>query len=179
MKYSALFLRAFEYTLQNEGGYVDDPNDSGGKTKFGISMNFLKSSFKNGSIYADIDHNGTINDNDIYVLNEDHAKQLYFLEFWKKVEKIPHDVLAIKVFDAAVNIGLAKAIKPLQRLLNVKADGIVGPKTIQAIRTNNVNKILQQYIDLLKTYYYKVAFWNKPKSEKFLKGWLKRASRIP
>lgn len=179
MKYPDIFLRAFAYLMNNEGYYSDDPNDAGGKTKYGISSRFLQQGFKNGSLYLDLDFNGKIDDNDIYVMNVEHAKHIYFFEFWKKVEKIKHPELSIKVFDTSVNIGSKKAIKILQKLVGVQQDGIIGEKTLAAIDEKNANKILADYCNEQALYYYKIAFYNKPKSDKFLRGWLNRAKKLP
>lgn len=179
MKYPDIFLRAFAYLMNNEGYYSDDPNDAGGKTKYGISERFLRNSFKNGSLNVDLNNDGKIDDKDIYVMNVEHAKHIYYLEFWKRVEKIKHPELSIKVFDTAVNIGAKKAIKILQQIVGTIQDGIIGDQTISAIESQNANKILQDYCNEQALYYYKVAFYNKPRSDKFLKGWLNRAKKLP
>lgn len=173
------FLKAFCYVLKNEGGYVDDPDDSGGATKYGISLQFLKNCFKNGSIYADINSDGKIDKNDIIEMDLGKARYLYYQEFWTSVNSIPDDDIAIKVFDTAVNIGTGNAIKLLQKALGVEKDGILGPITINAIKKGNKNKILMDFVEALSCHYYKIAFWNRPKSEKYIRGWIARAKRLP
>lgn len=64
-KYSKKFERAFSCVLQNEGVYVNDPSDSGGETKYGIS----KRSYPNL---------------DIKNLTLEEAKKIYFCDYWLK-----------------------------------------------------------------------------------------------
>lgn len=173
------YNRAFYYLLQNEGGYVDDPRDSGGATKYGISLKFLKKVYEKGSIWADINRDGRIDKNDIKDMDLDFAKHLYEKEFWENVRSISNDRLAIKVFDTAVNIGTVKAVKILQEILGERCDGIIGPKTLGAISTSNVEQIIAKYVDKLKNYYYCLACDNYPRYNAFLHGWLNRAGRIP
>lgn len=175
----SVFLKAFNYMLQNEGGLTEDPNDPGGATHYGISEQFLKACYKRGSIWADLNHDGKIDKEDIILINKKMAQRIYEVEFWDKVKNIPNDLLAIKVFDASVNIGTSNAVKRLQKVLNVKQDGIIGEKTISAIKKMDINKLFHEYIESLQCYYYKLVFWYKPKLDGYLKGWLNRAAKIP
>lgn len=172
------FIRAFYFTLKNEGGLSDDPQDPGGTTKYGISLEFLNQLFKKGTIEADINQDGRIDKEDIKLLNIDFVKRAYHEEFWKKIEKISDDYLAIKLFDSAVNLGLGQAVKLLQDVLGVAKDGILGPVTINALSKNNINSVIRNYVNRLICFYSKLAFFN-PKLNKFLKGWINRAKRMP
>lgn len=85
------FERAVEFVLKHEGGYVDNPNDPGGETKYGISKR----------AYPELD---------IKNLTEEKAKEIYHRDYWLKsgCEKIASG-LDIVVFDTAVNCGVARA----------------------------------------------------------------------
>lgn len=85
------FDAAIAPLLKREGGYVDDPADSGGETKFGIS----KKAFPNL---------------DIASLTEEDARNIYRKEYWDKVgaDQLPPEAQTL-VFDAAVNHGVAWA----------------------------------------------------------------------
>ena len=85
------FSLAIKFTLQHEGGYVNDPKDPGGETNFGISKRAYPSL-------------------DIKNLTEHQAKNIYFKDYWLAAgcDKL-ESKLAICVFDAAVNLGLKKA----------------------------------------------------------------------
>lgn len=172
------FLRAFYFTLSNEGGYVNDKYDPGGATNHGISLAFLRDVYNRGFKSADVNRDGVVNHKDIEAISYTLVQQLYKMEFWDRVSMIPDDGLAIKVFDTGVNIGIRKAIILLQECLGVAQDGIIGPVTINAIKKGNHNLIMQKFIQRLENYYYKIVYFNKS-MDKFLKGWLNRAKRIP
>ena len=103
-----------EITLHHEGGYVNDPNDLGGETNFGIAKRF----------YPDVD---------IKNLTKDKAKDIYRRDYWdkNKVDEMPEQLRHI-YFDMCVNQGKGTAVKVLQRLWSrtgLKVDGGLGAKT--------------------------------------------------
>lgn len=108
------FDQAFHKVIGHEGGYVNDPKDPGGETKYGIS----KRSYP---------------DEDIKNLTLDRAKAIYRADYWNKCrcDELPADA-RMSVFDAAVNSGVAQATKWLQRAVGTTADGKIGPKTLAA-----------------------------------------------
>lgn len=108
--------KAIAFTLRMEGGdqVENDPNDPGGKTKFGISQ----------KAFPDLN----IDD-----LTLEAAKAIYRKNYWEacRCDELPSD-LAICVFDTAVNQGVGKAKRLLQICLDVVVDGVIGDKTIAA-----------------------------------------------
>ena len=78
----ANFESAIKQTLIHEGGYNEVKGDAGGATNFGISLRFLKGLDDNLDL-ADINNDGKIDSLDIKNLTEEHAKKIYFEEFWK------------------------------------------------------------------------------------------------
>lgn len=106
------FDRAVEWLIAVEGGYVNDPNDPGGETKYGISRRS----------YPHLD---------IKNLTKADAEKVYKTDFWDRVraDEMPYN-LALPVFDMAVNAGPTLAIKCLQRALSVADDGKLGPITL-------------------------------------------------
>lgn len=111
------FERALEFTLQFEGGYVNDPADRGGETNFGIS--------KRAHPTVDIKN-----------LTREGASTIYFVHYWRKIggESLA-PATATAVFDFAVNSGVPRASRALQRAIGTRADGDVGPNTLQAAQT--------------------------------------------
>lgn len=118
------FDAAFKLLMENEGGFVDDPDDPGGRTNWGITQGFLES---------------IGDDRDPAELTQDDAKELYQEHFWQAVhgDELP-DPLATMLFDAAVNHGVGRATKMLQEICNayldsdLEVDGIFGPLTLEA-----------------------------------------------
>ena len=97
-----------------EKGYVNDPQDPGGETKYGIS----KRAFPN---------------EDIKNLTKERAYDLYKEHYWDKVkaESFPFPINML-LFDFAVHSGPERAVQVLQMTLGVAQDMVVGPRTIAA-----------------------------------------------
>ena len=100
------FDKIIEKVLEHEGGYVNDPNDLGGETNYGITKRF----------YPDVD---------IKNLTREQAKDIYKRDYWDKnrVESLPENLWHI-FFDMCVNMGRGTAVKILQRAANGKGRGI-------------------------------------------------------
>jgi lysozyme family protein len=103
------FNIAFDRIIGHEQGYVNDPNDPGGETKWGISKRS----------YPHLDIKG---------LTRDAAKQIYLRDFWNRInaDRLP-DGVAYQLFDFALNSGIETAVRYFQRSLGVADDGIWGP----------------------------------------------------
>ena len=155
------FDHAIKETLENEGGYVNDPDDPGGETKFGISKRS----------YPDLD---------IKNLTLDDAIDIYQKDFWEKpgYDQIIPKKVAAKVFDLAVNMGPGRAGKLLQQAINetatekLKVDGVVGLRTARAVNNDFLPEYLLARLQLLALGYY--VRLRKPK---YLAGWVKRTLR--
>jgi lysozyme family protein len=151
------FQKCIGIILRNEGGYVNDPNDPGGETNFGIS----KRSFP---------------DVDIKALTVDMAKDIYFNNYWNNLgfEGVTPDTLALQMFDMAVNAGSKAAIKSVQAIVGVSKDGILGPDTLQKINSyDSSQRLLNLYMDARIDFYKGIAKSN-PKLNGFLRGWADR-----
>jgi lysozyme family protein len=101
--YSEVFYEIIEDVIEKEGGYVNDPDDPGGETKYGISKKaFPKEDIKNLTIVR--------------------AKDIYYTKYWKpsKAYLIPDELQHI-YFDMCVNFGIIGAGKVLQRALMVES----------------------------------------------------------
>lgn len=119
------FLKAIPLILESEGGYVNDPNDKGGETKYGIS----KRAYPN---------------EDIKNLTLEKAKMIYRRDYWDimRCGEMPYDI-ALMVFDMGVNMGTDYAIKNLQNALKVAVDGKVGKITLGAVNKANTGDLLR------------------------------------
>jgi len=156
------FETAINSVLKHEGGYVNDPKDAGGETKYGIS----KRSYPNV---------------DIKNLTLEEAKAIYKRDFWdNQAYKNINDIeLSTKMFDLSVNMGATQANKLLQRALraagiNVIDDGIVGVKTLTAVNTVDSSKLLAS-LRSEAAGYYRIIAAVKTNQVRFLQGWLTRA----
>lgn len=102
--------QAIARVIQREGGYVNDPADIGGETKFGISKN----------AYPNLD---------IANITEAQAAEIYKRDYWDAInaDQLPANIREA-AFDAAVNQGvdwtrqaLAQAGNDLQAFLQLRA----------------------------------------------------------
>jgi lysozyme family protein len=124
------FTAALEHVFKYEGGLVDHPKDPGGITKFGISLR----------AYPELGEDGIRN------LTKKEAGDIYKRDYWDamRCDELPNG-LRLMAFDCAVNQGVGYARKALQTSVSVRADGIIGPKTMQAIKSANVAKAVHRF----------------------------------
>lgn len=145
--WSPRYAAAVDRLLGVEGGFVDDPLDRGGTTKFGISLRFLVAEGGldldgDGLADFDLDMDGDIDGFDIRKLTRGDAKYLYHRCFWQRLDAdMMLEPIGEMLFDQGVNGGLVAARKMLQRALNaclvkyeldlppLKVDGILGDKS--------------------------------------------------
>ncbi|MDR0581149.1 MAG: hypothetical protein LBG04_03500 [Holosporaceae bacterium] len=160
--YSSKFLKAFDYVMYHEGGYVKDPKDAGGETKFGIS--------KRSYPHLDIKN-----------LTRDQACKIYFCDFWLKAkcENINDENIATKFFDLAVHTGIPQAVKLVQRALRAAGaqiieDGIIGPVTLTAINKADPTDLLAA-LKSEAAGFYRLIVAKTPTQQRFIDGWLNRA----
>jgi len=182
----AKFEEAIETVLKHEGGFVNNPNDPGGATNFGISARFLNISSLDKSLKKGIDFNrdNYINAHEIKKLPKEAAIVIYKRCWWDKYRygEIRDQDLATKVFDISVNIGPYQANTLFQESINsninnypIKVDGIIGSKTINAANIIDPKKLLIKYKDLTCDFY-RALCREDEKLRGFLKGWLNRAN---
>jgi lysozyme family protein len=168
---SAAFDAALAFTLRAEGGYVNDPDDPGGATNFGITQ----------AVYAAHRRRMAEPPRPVCELTFDEASKIYRTDYWDRAgcntfaAERPH--LALAHFDAAVNMGVKQATKILQRAVGVPVDGIVGPLTIAAAQTCDEPAVIAAYLEDRARIYRSIAE-RRPASRKFLKGWLARCDRV-
>ena len=150
------FSLAIGRTLEHEGGYVNDPTDAGGETKYGISKR----------AYPDVD---------IAALTIEDAKAIYKRDYWDKVkgDDINSQMNAFSIFDCAVNMGISRASKLAQKVVGALEDGVIGSESIAAINAYNMDLFDAQF-RLEKIKFYAALCTKKPDQKKFLLGWINR-----
>ena len=153
----AEFKLAIPRVITNEGGYVNDPDDPGGETHWGISKRSYPSL-------------------DIKNLTEDEAVAIYLKDFWKYDGIIDQEV-ATKVFDSYVNLKHLAMIY-IQTIVfhALKPDGIYGVETEDAINRADPNAFLTALRARLSTHYEQWVMLH-PEEQKDLEGLLRRANQ--
>lgn len=161
------FEIALAVVLKNEGRYINDPDDAGGETNFGISKRS----------YPDLD---------IKNLTLQEASAIYRKDYWDAYQysRINTQTIATKIFDMAVNMGPSQAHKLAQRSVwawsqqpsELLDDGIMGNNTLGAI--NHIGGFLIATLRSEQANYYRRLVIEQPTKQKYLQGWLNRAYEI-
>lgn len=178
------FDAAIRLILMHEGGWVDNPNDPGGATNFGISLRFLADHPHEG----DFDGDGDVDAEDIKNMSIKDATKVYKQFWWDKYNygSIPDQTIATKVFDFSVNMGASRAHKILQQALNaafglkLTVDGVLGPASytiLAAVADGDEQKLITAYCDQAWAFYQELMV-NNPKLAVFKNGWKNRAYSI-
>lgn len=140
MNFDQAFARLVDPS--HEGGYVNNPADPGGETKYGISRRSYP-------------------EEDIKNLTLERAKLLYRRDFWNPAgcDALPDEV-KFEVFDLAVNTSARgdpkQAIKLLQRaacMPEYEVDGVLGPHTLLMIGSIEPHKLLRRLQGLRIRFY--------------------------
>ena len=164
------FDEIIEEVLEAEGGFVNDPDDKGGATNFGVTQqsysNFLGSP-------ASVD--------DVRNMTREEAKECYKKDFWipAKVDRLP-DNLKHLYFDMVVNIGRRNAGKILQQAVNTKknsavldVDGIIGSGSLSQIPDLTLNDVLvERAMFFANNCFDGSRFAKRTRQNKFLRGWI-------
>ncbi|WP_048764751.1 glycoside hydrolase family 108 protein [Acinetobacter sp. 243_ASPC] len=159
------FEIAFQRLIGHEGGYSNDRNDpgnwTGGKvgvgllkgTKFGLAANtYPKLDIKNITVVE--------------------AKEIYKRDWWDKLGADQlHPAIVYQLWDFAINAGKSRAVKELQQVAGVPDDGIIGPKTISAVKIMEVNDVLLRLAAERLKFYTSLSTWDR-----YGKGWTNRVA---
>lgn len=184
------FEIAYEITHQYEGGYANDPVDVGGETYKGIARRYHPD--WDGWIVIDA-HKG--NENfpgclDSIVSLQRSVRAFFKKNYWDRFQGdfFADQSIANEMFDAAVNMGVSRAVRFLQSGLNllnrnqqnypdIVEDGRFGPVTADTLRqylTIDSNIHLLKIMIILRGMHYITYMRQNPAQERFARGWLNR-----
>lgn len=175
-----------EEILAREGGYVNDPDDPGGATNFGVTIHTMR------RLGLDLNRDGRIDPADVRALTRAQARDIFVEDYFVKpgIARLP-DPLQPSVFDMYVNAG-SNAVRILQRLLGefghvLAADGVIGPRTETATRSAFAAApgfLVDAYGIARRNYYYAIGD-RRHASRKFARrrdggkgGWIVRAEEF-
>lgn len=186
----SLFDRAFEEVILIEGGYSNDPDDSGGATRWGITEQVARAH----------GYTGPMRD-----LPVSEARRIYKAAYWKQmrlpgIAKLSPEI-AFELFEAGIHAGTVRPVTWFQRLLNVMnrravlwadmhVDGKIGPVTRAALRSYLEHRgtrgemVLYTALNALQAEFLITLAEKREKDEKWIYGWLDRRiargiSRMP
>lgn len=157
--------------VDREGGFVDDPHDKGGATKYGITAATLGEWRKYGR-YATRE--------EVKNLEKSEAIEIYgaFYLIRPGISQIKDDRLQELVFDAGVHHGVRRAIKWLQRIASVNDDGVIGPITLSVVNNYFDPRKLRRGFMLLREDFVDAILQNDPSQQKFADGWHNRLNEM-
>ena len=157
------YPKALASVLAHEGGYVNNPKDPGGMTNLGCT----KTTWEEYCGHP-------VDERTIRSLTPLDVAPLYKRKYWDKVkaDDLPNGVDYV-VFDAAINSGPGRAAKWLQACVNVYADGVIGDKTLQAVRNKDAKELINDYCAYRLAYLKMLQTWPT-----FGKGWERRVKEV-
>jgi lysozyme family protein len=157
--------RCLNLTFNHEQGYVNHPNDPGGPTNHGVTIRTLAAA-----------RGRKVSIDDVKRLSKEEAKQILIEMYWKPIrgDELPSG-LDYAVFDFGVNSGPARAVMELQKLVGTAQDGIMGPKTLAAVKNypGGTEKLIQDYCAARLDYCDGLRTWGT-----FGRGWTRRITGI-
>lgn len=172
-----------EDIVAREGGYVNDPDDPGGATNFGVTIHTMR------RLGLDLDGDGDVDAGDVRALGRDQATDIFIEHYFHapRITLLPGPLHA-SVFDMYVNAG-SNAVRILQRLLrdmglDIAVDGVIGPQTARAAHAalgQAPDHLVDAYGIARRNYYYRIGD-RRPPSRKYARrrdgskgGWILRA----
>lgn len=175
-----------EGIVAREGGFVNDPDDPGGATNYGVTIHTMR------RLGLDLTGDGKVSEADVRKLTREQATDIFVRHYYTAphIDALP-DCLQPQVFDMYVNAG-ANAVKILQRLLGdmgfpCDADGAIGPQTIRAAQSAAdaaPSHLPDAYAIARRNWYYALAD-ARPASRKYARrrdggkgGWITRAEEF-
>jgi len=187
----ANFDESFEEVMDIEGGYNNDPTDFGKETYMGISRRF----HPNWEGWRVIDHSKR---EDTFPANllSNSVLQGYVRDFYKQYywdvylgDELPSQIIANEMFDIAVNMGVDRAVRYLQRAMNllnrngkgfadIAEDGKFGGITLSTmiIACQGNESLIFKIMNILQGAHYIETMSKTPSQEKYARGWFRRVT---
>jgi lysozyme family protein len=172
-KKMANFNLYFPKLINDEGeAYENDPLDSGGCTKMGLTLDDII------EVQLDVNGDNKFTCDDVKLLTLDKAKFIFKKLYWDffKADLINNQSLAELIVEGGINQGRLLTAKYAQSAVGVTPDGIFGKNTLNALNTGNQQQIFDKIFELRKQRYYNIVA-AKPSQKRFIKGWINRLNR--
>lgn len=157
------FDQCLVYLLKHEGGFVNDPRDPGGMTNLGVTRKVYE---------AFVGHD--VDEAIMRALTPDLVSPLYRANYWAKIggDDLPAGV-DHAAMDFAVNSGVGRAAKFLQRVVGVKDDGAVGLGTLQAVRRMDAEIVITDLCNARLAFLQGLSTFDR-----FGTGWTRRINEV-
>ena len=151
------FQDFFNRLMKHEGGYVNHPSDPGGETMWGVTKRVAQAHGYNGPMRQ---------------LPKATAERIAKNSYWDAIhgDDLPR-AIAWQVVDAAYNHGNRQAVKFLQRAVGASADGLIGPRTLAAVKAMDKNDVLLKFNAERLEFYANLGTFTA-----FGRGWTRRVA---
>ena len=155
--------KCFEMVLKHEGGYVNHPKDPGGRTNLGVTQRAWEE-------YV----GRSVDESEMRSLTPEIVKPFYKSRYWDRIkgDDLPSGV-DYAAYDLAVNSGVGRAAKYLQSIAGVPSDGIIGPKSLAAIKDCPADEMVDAMCGMRLEFLKALPTWDT-----FGKGWGRRVSEV-
>ncbi|MFZ4537885.1 glycoside hydrolase family 108 protein [Propionivibrio sp.] len=166
------FTECLPHILAFEGGYVNNPADRGGATNKGITQ----------STYNEHNRIKGVTLESVKDITDSEVEEIYYERYWQacSCDEL-HTPLDLVLFDSAVQHGVARASKWLQRVVGTIADGKIGDATLfalnQMVRDNRLDETIDRYLAARMAFYVQIVV-NDPSQRVFAKGWKNRLAAL-
>lgn len=153
------FELCLKFVLHHEGGWSDHPRDPGGATMKGVTL----------AVYRDYLGRAASKD-ELRAISDERLFDLYRTRYWDKARCDEFGPgVDLSVFDMAVNAGLGRASRLLQRSVGAAEDGIIGPRTMAAVKAMPAKDLIILFAGSRRGFYRSLKAF-----ETFGRGWLRR-----
>jgi len=153
------FDKALQLMLKHEGGFVNHPSDPGGMTNLGVTQRVYEE-----WVGYEVDKQ------DMMKLTPEDVAPIYLNNYWIKAncDELPSG-LDYVVFDWAVNSGVSRSSKGIQKCCGAEPDGVIGPKTLQLILGQDTNFMIEKFKEVRQSFYEGLNHFDA-----FGRGWTRR-----
>jgi lysozyme family protein len=162
------FEASLPFIMRWEGGYVDHPDDPGGRTNKGVTQ----------KTYDEWRERQGLPTRHVKMIEDDEVETIYETGYWVPPRcDLLQRQLDLVQFDTAVNMGVGRAVRLLQAALGCNVDGDFGPQTASAASNCELADTIIAYCDEREAFYRRLAE-RRPRLGVFLKGWLNRLNAL-
>ncbi|MEI6752970.1 MAG: glycosyl hydrolase 108 family protein [Paludibacter sp.] len=172
----AEFNISLQKILAHEGGYVNDPDDTGGETYKGVAR--AMNSKWEGWVRVDVAKTQSGFPANLEKDSElqDAVSSFYQVNYWDAfcADSIENQQVADSIFDFAVNAGVRTSASLAQLVVETQADGVIGPATLDKLNAFDPDHFLAAFT-VAKIARYISIVKKRPESRKYFYGWILRA----
>lgn len=154
------YEQVMRWVVVSEGGWVNDPDDAGGETNYGVTHKTYDAWRKSQGLHT----------RSVKQITQTEVARIYKANYADMVryDELPAGV-DYAVLDFAINSGVSRAVKFVQRIVGTQQDGIMGSKTLSAVDAYDAQKLITELCEARWTFMKRLREWDT-----FGRGWTRR-----